>query len=1258
MKGSMAGTSLRGGLTRLIAPTEKGAEMMKKYGIEVAKTSDGSVDLSGTMDNLRSTMGGLDADTQNMVAKIIFGQTAMNGWLSIINADADAFNNLADEIDNSAGSAERMAEVMTDNVAGDMKELGSAVEESFLKIFDAIEPMIRSFIQSVTSVVTTLTKLFNNLSPSMQKLLIVFTGIIALGAPLLLVFGTMISVFGSTISSIGILTREFGQVGTSVTGLGRLISPFTSKFAGMGKTFLKVGGILGVVAVAFGVFYDKMQEDAIESTDVITESMSDAGKAMADPFIEATTEIDGVMMQMANSNVAVTTGMVEQMETSLGGMVDNTVSQLEKSQKKIKTVLEKNMKELTGSNEKQVSEMKTRIDEIYAEKIKTVEEKEKAILNIQKKAQEEGRGLYENEQRQIETLLTEIKKISVDTMSTLNTEILQLERQMLDNKDALNAEAITETIKQTKEKRDASISEANKEYDELIAIQRMFSKDLTEEENKKLNEMIRLASLRKDNLIQISNDEYSALIQTARNLARDSVDEIDWATGEVKTKWEVMTSSIGNNMAKVLGDMQYEWLQLTKWTEGFGSTMEILSLKWEKLWTKDKGAKQAIQEQIDGLEKQQQQIKDLNEEIIDSIDRVQDLPADVSKMAYEINSTLVGGVGVSLADFVHDIGGHLTQAGEDFKGLPLDVQSALIEYDGKLRDAGVNGGMKQLVEFIRGDIDTIRMNFNDLPESAQSAVDLMTMYFKESETELSGVTFEEFVRTCGQAPKDVAKEFEKLPEDIKTAMKQITPEDWEAIMEYYKLATVEGVVDIVDEFGKGGEDAGEAGAEGLESTLEENALAGEKIGNAQLEGYESTKEDLEQAGVDNGNASADGTNSTVDANTKAGENLGNATTEGFKGGLEDLPQGLKDKLADAGVAIQEDGKIIVQDFDKLARDGVTGFIDGMNAELPQLDGVTKDISDRLAGIDNIKLGNVTKQLSEVNRWLGVIQGTAVITFGSMHMLTSLPFGNTTKGLSEVNNWLMRTTNRAKDTRGAMIQLTNLPFGNTTKGLSEVNNWLMRTTNRSKDSQKALKSITEVTFGATTKGLSEINKWLTTVTTSANTVTTALRNITKVSYGGVTKGLSEINRWLKTVKDTASSTKTALNAVANAKKASVEGGIPVAPAPDDMMPQTLTREGWLDFGNINNYKTSGGYYNPNSIVAPVSSNNDSKIEVLLKSTIEQNQLLLQLLGTQKPIEVAVNVDGKQIAKASARYMETEINNINTRSGRLGGKIRGY
>lgn len=86
--------------------------------------------------------------------------------------------------------------------------------------------------------------------------------------------------------------------------------------------------------------------------------------------------------------------------------------------------------------------------------------------------------------------------------------------------------------------------------------------------------------------------------------------------------------------------------------------------------------------------------------------------------------------------------------------------------------------------------------------------------------------------------------------------------------------------------------------------------------------------------------------------------------------------------------------------------------------------------------------------------------------------------------------------------------------------------------------------------------------------------------------------------------------------------------------------------------IDDYKTSGGFYKPKSITKPLVENQGGNREII-DALIKQNQLLMQILASGNTVEVGLNVDGRQIAKASARYMNDEISKINRRKTRLGG-----
>ena len=109
IKATQAGTALRGGLTNLVKPSKQAADAMERYGIEIQKNDDGSVNLRATMEHLRSKFGELSETEQAAAAGAIFGKNAMSGWLAIINGSDEDFNKLADAIILQAVSDYRKA---------------------------------------------------------------------------------------------------------------------------------------------------------------------------------------------------------------------------------------------------------------------------------------------------------------------------------------------------------------------------------------------------------------------------------------------------------------------------------------------------------------------------------------------------------------------------------------------------------------------------------------------------------------------------------------------------------------------------------------------------------------------------------------------------------------------------------------------------------------------------------------------------------------------------------------------------------------------------------------------------------------------------------------------------------------------------------------------------------------------------------------------------------------------------------------------
>lgn len=154
IKSTQAGTSLRSILTRLADPPKDCAAAMEQYGISMTNSDGTMKSLMEVMENMRDSLGGLDEQEQASAASAIGGQEAMSGLLAIVNASESDFDKLAAAIDNSDGSAEKMAETMQNNLQGKITILKSALEGVGIAAFEKFQKPLEDAVDKVTEAVS------------------------------------------------------------------------------------------------------------------------------------------------------------------------------------------------------------------------------------------------------------------------------------------------------------------------------------------------------------------------------------------------------------------------------------------------------------------------------------------------------------------------------------------------------------------------------------------------------------------------------------------------------------------------------------------------------------------------------------------------------------------------------------------------------------------------------------------------------------------------------------------------------------------------------------------------------------------------------------------------------------------------------------------------------------------------------------------------------------------------------------------------
>lgn len=282
--------------------------------------------------------------------------------------------------------------------------------------------------------------------------------------------------------------------------------------------------------------------------------------------------------------------------------------------------------------------------------------------------------------------------------------------------------------------------------------------------------------------------------------------------------------------------------------------------------------------------------------------------------------------------------------------------------------------------------------------------------------------------------------------------------------------------------------------------------------------------------------------------------------------------------------------------------------DGANKAKNNMDAMKNDVEDSLSGIGNIALTE-TGEIPKATQQNLNASSQIIKQFGS-----------------DVYNGVK--TSFSKLEQSAKQSMTNLYNGVSTSMSKTKTNVMQDATtmyNQSKKSFTALEQSAKSSFSSLYNGCSNSmeqlkNSVLADWNTMKNTISKGITGKVTVTRTNITQNKTE---------------KASLGLMEDANSSMA----------------TLAR----DTQGIDFYSSR---YKATPIVSKTTKNVERMNDSLLKETQQQNKLLTELLGAIMAerttiVENNITLDGKQIAKGTARYIETEITNINNRKSRLSG-----
>lgn len=221
IKGSTAGTSLRGILLSLSPTSKKAKKELEALGIITEDGSNKFFDAAGNMKSLaevsqilQDATRGLTEEQKINAFNTIFQRRAMASAIILADQGEAGFNRYAAAI-GEIGAAD-VAATKLDNLSGDMLILKSNVEAFVIEAGGPFQETARGFVQGLTDMVTW----FRNLNPEVQETIM---KILLYGGLLLIATGSMFMFLGSIVMAYKILV-DFKTAMVALNGTVKVLT--------------------------------------------------------------------------------------------------------------------------------------------------------------------------------------------------------------------------------------------------------------------------------------------------------------------------------------------------------------------------------------------------------------------------------------------------------------------------------------------------------------------------------------------------------------------------------------------------------------------------------------------------------------------------------------------------------------------------------------------------------------------------------------------------------------------------------------------------------------------------------------------------------------------------------------------------------------------------------------------------------------------------------------------------------------------------
>lgn len=298
-KGSEAGTAMAAIMRDITNGMKDGAIKIGETSVAVMDAQGNFRDLTDILTEVEAATNGMGDAERAVALSSTFTADSTKGLNLILNEGMDNIAGYEEELRGASGSAEEMANIMNDNLSGDMAAMNSAFEELGLKIYDALESKLRAGVQFITNGVIPAIEWLGGHIPE------VTIAVSGLGAVIAAMnWGTISSKIAMVKGALVKLAAALGGVSLPAIAIIAVITAVALAFTNLWKNNEEFRNKITAIWDGIKAKFDEFGQGIVDRLNALGfefEDITEVMKAVWDGFCEVLAPIfEGVFQQISN----------------------------------------------------------------------------------------------------------------------------------------------------------------------------------------------------------------------------------------------------------------------------------------------------------------------------------------------------------------------------------------------------------------------------------------------------------------------------------------------------------------------------------------------------------------------------------------------------------------------------------------------------------------------------------------------------------------------------------------------------------------------------------------------------------------------------------------------------------------------------------------------------------------------------------------------------------------------------------------------